>query len=90
MNDVERRLDEIYNHCRTLPLPSEHIRSALERIDQFNLQIDQLQTQLSPPPPPASSLTQTNISSPTATNGFHHSSKRQVNNALCKLIICVN
>lgn len=89
MNDIERRLEEIYNHCRTLPLPSEQIRSALERIDQFNLQIDQLQTQLSPPPP-ASSLTQTRISSPTATNGFHHSSKRQVNNALCKLIICVN
>ncbi len=94
------KLDIILNNCRSMTLPFEQIRSALERyekkrcfylikmlcffrIDELNLRIDNLHIQLSPPPP--SSVMK--ISSPTVdssfltpTNGFHQSSKRQVNN----------
>jgi hypothetical protein len=60
------------------------------RIDQLNIRIDNLHIQLSPaPPPPPSSIMKVSsptitrtvdASSVTATNGFHHSSNRQVNN----------
>ena len=91
LTDIQRNLDEILHNCRTLPLPYEQIHSALEKIEELNMRIDQLQMQLSPPPPPPppSSSSAMKISSPTSTrildpssvttsNGFHQSSTRQV------------
>lgn len=72
------------------------------RIDQLNVRIDDLHVQLSPPPPSITKISSPSApthllespSSLTATNGFHHTSKRQVNNIqkkkeqeLCKQIL---
>ncbi|CAF4272178.1 unnamed protein product [Rotaria magnacalcarata] len=87
LNHIQVRLDNVLNDCRTLSLPYEQIRIALERIDQSNLRVDKLHVQLSPPPPSSivmksSSPTSTRILGPstvTTINGHHHhhSSKKQ-------------
>ncbi|CAF3366844.1 unnamed protein product [Rotaria socialis] len=86
LNNIQVRLDNVLNDCRTLSLPYEQIRIALERIDQSNLRVDKLHVQLSPPPPSSiimksSSPTSTRILDPstvtTISGHHHHSSKKQ-------------